>query len=80
MNEDDDNKKYRLLVNDEEQYSLWSDSIPIPKGWREVKGGTKKECLDHANEVWTDMRPLSLRQKMDASANEKAPALATATD
>jgi len=69
MNEDEDNKKYLLLVNDEEQYSLWSDSIAIPKGWREVKSGTKKECLDYANEVWTDMRPLSLRKMMAAAEN-----------
>jgi MbtH protein len=68
MNENEENKGFKVLVNHEEQYSLWSDLTPIPKGWREVKSGTKQECLDYVNQVWTDMRPLSLRKKMEATA------------
>lgn len=57
---------YRVVVNHEEQYSIWSTEREIPAGWREVgKTGTKQDCLDYIEEVWTDMRPLSLRQKMD---------------
>lgn len=71
MDDNEDNKTYKVLVNDEEQYSLWSDFNPIPKGWREVKSGTKQECLEYVKQVWIDMRPLSLRKKM---ATDKAPA------
>ncbi len=67
MNDADENPQCKVLVNDEEQYSLWPEFTPIPQGWREVKSGTKKECLDYVNTVWTDMRPLSLRRKMDAA-------------
>jgi MbtH protein len=69
MNENQDNdEKHKVLVNHEEQYSLWSEYTPIPAGWREVKLGSKEECLAYVREVWTDMRPLSLRQKMNKPA------------
>ncbi|NEQ95740.1 MAG: MbtH family NRPS accessory protein [Cyanothece sp. SIO2G6] len=56
---------YRVVVNDEEQYSIWLAERDMPLGWRDVgKTGTKEECLGYIDEVWTDMRPLSLRQKM----------------
>ncbi len=56
-------------MNHEEQYSIWPDGKEIPDGWRAVgKNGLKKECLSYINEVWIDMRPLSLRKKMDANA------------
>jgi MbtH protein len=56
---------YRVVVNHEEQYSIWPLDRELPAGWRDAgKSGTKKECLDHIEEVWTDMRPLSLRKKM----------------
>jgi MbtH protein len=56
---------YKAVVNDEEQYSIWPDHRPLPAGWREAgKSGTKKECLDYIEQVWTDMRPLSLRKAM----------------
>jgi len=59
---------YNVVVNHEEQYSIWPSDKDIPLGWKEVgKKGSKQECLDYIEEVWTDMRPLSLRKKMDAA-------------
>lgn len=57
---------YLVVCNHEEQYSIWPTyKSEIPAGWRAVgKSGTKQECLDYINEVWTDMRPLSLRKAM----------------
>ena len=56
---------YTVVVNHEEQYSIWPIGREIPLGWRAVgKEGKKAECLDYIEEVWTDMRPLSLRKKM----------------
>ncbi|QJP08938.1 MbtH family protein [Pseudomonas multiresinivorans] len=60
---------YKVLVNGEEQYSLWPDYKEVPAGWREAgKRGSKADCLAYVEANWTDMRPLSLRQKMDAQA------------
>jgi len=68
----EDTRTYIVLVNDEEQYSLWLAELRVPAGWRAAgKSGTKQECLDYVNEVWTDMRPLSLRQAMDQPAKEQ---------
>lgn len=65
MFEDDDARDYDVVVNDEEQYSIWPVTHPMPAGWRSVgKRGKKAECLDHINQVWTDMRPRSLRERM----------------
>jgi MbtH protein len=59
----------KVVVNHEEQYSLWPSYRENPPGWRDAgKSGSKEECLAYIREVWTDMRPLSLRQKMDANA------------
>jgi MbtH protein len=56
-----------VVVNHEEQYSIWPADREKPLGWRGVgKTGLKAECLAYIKEVWTDMRPLSLRKKMDA--------------
>jgi len=66
MNDDEkvDTTIYRVVVNHEEQYSIWPSTKDIPLGWKEAgKQGTKAECLAYIEEVWTDMRPLSLRQK-----------------
>ncbi|MET7530844.1 MbtH family protein [Streptomyces goshikiensis] len=53
---------YRVVGNDEEQYSIWPADRPLPAGWHaRGKSGTKDECLSRIAEVWTDMRPLSLR-------------------
>jgi MbtH protein len=60
--ETSDESIYRVVVNHEEQYSIWPADRELPAGWRdEAKVGTKQECLDHISQVWTDMRPLSLR-------------------
>lgn len=65
-NETDHTPVYRVVVNHEEQYSILPDDRDIPGGWRAVGvSGTKDECLAYINEVWTDMRPLHLRQQMD---------------
>ncbi|MDQ5822030.1 MAG: MbtH family NRPS accessory protein [Actinomycetota bacterium] len=58
---------YSVVVNDEEQYSVWRVGKPIPAGWCEVGvSGTRDECLAHIEEVWTDMRPRSVREAMEA--------------
>jgi MbtH protein len=65
----EDNTIYKVVVNDEEQYSIWPASRENPLGWNDVgKSGTKDECLTYIKEVWTDMRPLSLRKKMEEEA------------
>jgi MbtH protein len=67
--QDEDRRTYTVLVNDEEQYSLWLADLRVPAGWRPAgKVGTKQECLDYVRSVWTDMRPLSLRRAMEHSA------------
>jgi MbtH protein len=64
--DEEDKTTYTVVVNDEEQYSIWPADRDLPAGWRAVgKTGTKAECLAYINEVWTDMRPLSLRKKME---------------
>jgi MbtH protein len=56
---------YRVVVNDEEQYSIWLADREPPAGWRaEGTVGTKGQCLSHISEVWTDMRPRSLRVRL----------------
>jgi MbtH protein len=61
-----DNRQYQVVVNHEEQYSIWPQERTLPLGWNAAgKTGTKQECLDYINEVWTDMRPLSLRKQME---------------
>jgi MbtH protein len=61
---------YKVVVNQEEQYSIWLGVKPIPPGWREEGTvGSKENCLARVEEVWTDMRPLSLRKQMDSVAN-----------
>ena len=63
--EDEDTRTYTVVVNHEEQYSIWLAHRPIPEGWSAVgKEGTKAECLDYIEEVWTDIRPLSLRRAL----------------
>ncbi|MBM4202358.1 MAG: MbtH family NRPS accessory protein [Gammaproteobacteria bacterium] len=64
--EDDDDTVYLVVLNHEEQYSIWPEYKPIPDGWQAAgKSGSKAECLAYVDEVWTDMRPLSLRKKME---------------
>jgi len=64
---------YEVVVNHEEQYSIWPAFKDIPDGWRAVgKTGNKEACLAYIKAVWTDMRPLSLRVEMDAARKFKA--------
>jgi MbtH protein len=66
MFDDEDSRIYAVVVNDEEQYSIWPDDRELPAGWRrEGTTGPKNDCLSHIEEVWTDMRPLSLRKWME---------------
>ncbi|MGK3989853.1 MbtH family NRPS accessory protein [Sorangium sp. So ce136] len=64
--DEQDDIAYRVVVNDEEQYSIWAADRDLPSGWRDAgKTGTRAECLAHIEQVWTDMRPLSLRRQME---------------
>ncbi|MGI8546380.1 MAG: MbtH family protein [Gemmatimonadaceae bacterium] len=72
-NEDEDTRTYHVVMNHEEQYSIWLDGKPIPSGWSAVgKSGPKAECLAYIEEVWTDMRPLSLRKHMEEFEGRRA--------
>ena len=63
----EDDGIYRVVLNDEEQYSIWWADRSLPAGWRaEGFEGDKPECLAHIDRIWTDMRPLSLRVRMQA--------------
>lgn len=62
----EDHITYNVVVNHEEQYSIWPVEKEMPLGWKAVgKTGSKAECLAYIKEVWTDMRPLSLRKAME---------------
>jgi len=68
MEETEDNTIYKVVVNHEEQYSIWPAGRDNPLGWKDAgKMGAKPDCLAYIKEVWTDMRPLSLRKKMQES-------------
>jgi uncharacterized protein YbdZ (MbtH family) len=70
----EDNTIYKVVMNHEEQYSIWPDYKELPNGWRYGgKTGLKSECLAHIKEVWTDMRPLSLRKKMEEFSKNPPP-------
>ena len=73
IHDEEDKTIYEVVVNHEEQYSIWPAGRELPLGWNKVgKSGPKQECLDYIKEVWTDMRPLSLRKKMDEAARSNA--------
>ncbi|MEU1311697.1 MbtH family protein [Streptomyces cinnamoneus] len=66
---EDEQADYYVLVNDEGQYSLWPAFAEIPAGWRTAHGkAPRQECLDHIEKNWTDMRPRSLAEAMEAGA------------
>jgi MbtH protein len=66
---EDENGTYIVLINDEGQYSLWPDFIEIPAGWTSVhEPDTRQACLDYINQNWTDMRPRSLIESMNAAS------------
>ncbi|RFS84178.1 MbtH family protein [Actinomadura spongiicola] len=70
---DAENGEFYVLVNDEDQHSLWPTFADVPDGWRVVFGAARRrECLDYVEENWVDMRPRSLREAMareDAGAS-----------
>jgi MbtH protein len=76
----EDGLTYRVVVNGEEQYSIWPERRETPRGWRDAgKTGNREECLAFVKEVWTDMRPASLRKQMAKEVPERAmPAIASA--
>ena len=66
--EQEDEAVYKVVVNQEEQYSIWPVNRDNPLGWTDAgKVGLKQDCLVYITQVWTDMRPLSLRKQMDAT-------------
>jgi len=72
----EDNTIYNVVVNHEEQYSIWPAHRDNPLGWRNAgKTGPKPDCLAYIKEVWTDMRPLSLRKQMEEMERNPAPSL-----
>jgi MbtH protein len=72
QDEREDHTIYKVVFNHEQQYSIWPADRENALGWNdEGKTGTKEECLAHIKEVWTDMRPLSLRKKMEEAAGQK---------
>jgi MbtH protein len=68
-----DAKPLKVVVNHEEQYSIWPVDRELPSGWRDAgKVGSKEECLAYIEQVWVDMRPLSLRCHMEKEAQRSA--------
>jgi MbtH protein len=71
MEEREDKTIYKVVLNHEEQYSLWPADKENALGWKDAgKSGTKAECLAYTKEVWIDMRPLRLRRRMDEAARK----------
>ncbi len=56
--------RYKVVINHEEQYSIWPAKHSTPEGWEDVFDGSKHDCLHYIEEVWTDMRPLSFRKRL----------------
>lgn len=68
---EDDDTMYKVVVNHEEQFSIWPADREPPRGWMDVgRSGSKAECLAYIKDVWTDMRPLSLRKKMEDATRQ----------
>lgn len=71
--EEEDTTIYSVVINHEEQYSIWPADRENALGWSSVgKTGSKQECLDYIEEVWTDMRPLGLRKQMEEDVRRAA--------
>lgn len=78
MNTDDRGKQslFKVVVNHEQQYSIWDANRDNPLGWLDTgKVGTKEECLRYIGEVWVDLRPLSLRKRMEEMRSPGSPSL-----
>lgn len=70
---DDEDGRFYVLVNDEDQHSLWPTFAEVPQGWRVVFGEeSRKACLEYVEQNWTDMRPRSLREAMEEDARQRA--------
>ena len=73
---DDDDGSFLVLVNDEEQHSLWPTFADVPAGWRAVYGeADRAACLDYIEQNWTDIRPRSLRERLAQGVLENRPAV-----
>ncbi|TQV77389.1 MbtH family NRPS accessory protein [Aliikangiella marina] len=73
FDQEEDTRTYNVVINHEEQYSIWLADRENALGWHnEGMSGTKAECLEYIDKVWTDMRPLSLRKHMEKIEQEKA--------
>jgi MbtH protein len=73
MADENDERTYLVVINDEEQYSIWLADQELPNGWHEAGfSGARQDCLDHIAEVWTDMRPLSLRKYLEKQGTEQS--------
>ncbi|MEV0222611.1 MbtH family protein [Streptomyces sp. NPDC050704] len=71
MTDEEDDRTYHVVVNHEEQYSIWLDGRDVPSGWsRTGVSGSRQECLDHIERVWTDIRPLSVRRRLERAGGE----------
>ena len=69
---DDESGEFLVLINDEEQYSLWPAFKAVPAGWRATgPRGDRKTCLDWIEQAWTDMRPRSLRDAMAGASDAR---------
>jgi MbtH protein len=70
--EQDEETSFLVVINEEEQYSIWPSRRDLPTGWLEVGyGGPKSDCLSYIDKCWTDIRPLSLRKKMDEQPSSR---------
>jgi MbtH protein len=79
--DEEDTREYKVVVNHEEQYSIWLAYKVNPLGWIDVgPRGTKEQCLKYIGEVWTDMRPLSLRKKMEEAERRQKAAAASQSE
>ncbi|GAA2649746.1 MbtH family protein [Streptomyces aculeolatus] len=73
MTDAEDDRQYDVVVNDEEQYSIWFAGRDLPPGWsRAGHTGTRQDCLDHIDRVWTDIRPLSVRRGLEETGGDSA--------
>jgi MbtH protein len=73
MEEREDKTIYKVVLNHEEQYSIWPEDREPPLGWKNAgKTGPKAECLAYIKEVWTEMRPLSLRKKLEEATRKSS--------
>lgn len=67
---DDESISFAILINDERQYSIWPETLPVPQGWQRTQGPlSRQECMDWLAHHWTDLRPHSLRTAEEALAS-----------